>query len=243
MPKHIFRLFFISLLLLNNSCTDDSNPLAIDEIIGSGNFVDYERSLTGFFSVTNEIVAEININHGDIFSFSFSVDENIEKYITSTISNGELVISKSSDINLSDYTLTIDIVMPALKIIALEGVGSFNAGTFNEDSIWLDQSGVGTISLNSHVEYLNSTLAGPGNISLSGTATKHIATHSSIGSLGAYSLNTDTTIITISGVGNAYVDVSDYLNATVSGIGSIYYQGSPVIETTVTGTGVVEPKP
>ena len=76
-----------------------------------------------------------------------------------------------------------------------------------------------------------------GSIILDGEVDKHQITHSGVGSILSYDLLTDTTLATLSGVGDAQIYVSDYLNISIEGDGSLYYKGFPTIIQNITGNG------
>jgi hypothetical protein len=58
-----------------------------------------------------------------------------------------------------------------------------------------------------------------------------------VGYIRAFELETDTTIVEVNSVGNAYVRANDYLRATINDMGSIYYRGYPEIQLEDNGTG------
>lgn len=232
----------VFLIILSLSCSDDDdNPVTPEGIVGSGDIINMSLTLPEFYSIRNEIVATIEITSGDEQTVSMDVDDNIYDYITTTVSNGELIISKSPDVILSEYDLTLNITMTDLKKLTNDGVASIaSTSTFSVDSVWLYLNGVGTIYLDLQADYLKTVMAGPSSVSLVGSAVNHVLTNTSVGSVYSFDFETDTTVVTLTGIGDASVYVNDYLRATITGIGSVYYQGEPTVEATITGTGGIE---
>ena len=241
MFKRELSFLIACLILFSLSCSDDDNPVTPEGIVGSGDIIQMSLTLPEFHSIRNEIVATIAIASGDEQTVSMDVDNNIYEYITTTVSNGELIISKDPDVIFSEYDLTLNITMTDLKKLTNDGVASIaSTNTFGVDSVWLYLNGVGTIYLDLQADYLKTIMAGPSSVSLIGSATNHVLTNSSVGSVYSFNFEKDTTVVTLTGIGDASVYVNDYLRATITGIGSVYYRGDATVEATITGTGGIE---
>jgi Putative auto-transporter adhesin, head GIN domain len=227
-------------LFISVSCSDDI-LVNSNEIVGSGNSTTIIRDLASFHSISCTTEADINISSGSTQSVSITVDDNVVDYIFTAVSrSGSLTISTDPDVNLSDFYLTINLVMTDLELISLSGAGNITGqNSFPSDNVNISLSGAGNISLILDVDYLFSSLTGAGNIILNGTADTHQLVHTGVGNIMAYGLTTESTIATLSGVGLAQVFASSSLNVTIAGIGSLYYKGDPTITSTITGIGAI----
>ena len=74
---------------------------------------------------------------------------------------------------------------------------------------------------------------------LNGNADIHYAGLYSAGNLFAYDLETKTTMISLNSAGNAFINVSDYLEATLTSAGCLYYVGYPQINQSTSSLGRV----
>jgi hypothetical protein len=99
-------------------------------------------------------------------------------------------------------------------------------------------SGSGIISMyNLDTETLTAKLSGSGSIELQGVATTAKLSIPGSGRIKGYSVRTPSTTtgklemndceVSISGSGQAFVYVWDYLDIHISGSGSVYYRGHP----------------
>jgi len=245
--QNILSLFFlIAFLIISNSCTEECNPVdcgndvSNNSIKGSGYLVTESRELVSFNAVHIATAGLVNLTQGDSQSVDVTVDDNLMEYIRLTVSNKILVIDIEPGNSLKNMHLTIDISLPELKLLQTSSAGCFvGKNTFNCNDLNIFSSSAGNIFLNLNANHLYTNLSSAGNASLSGTVSTHDAIISSAGGLHAFSLNTDTTTISLSSAGNAEVFVSDVLNATLSSAGSLFYKGNPVINATVSSMGVI----
>jgi hypothetical protein len=84
---------------------------------------------------------------------------------------------------------------------------------------------------------MDASLAGSGEIELWGIVGEGDLDISGSGKIKAFHLEQDKCHVSITGSGDMYVFVYDYLDAYISGSGNIYYRGNPLIDVKITGTG------
>ncbi len=164
-----------------------------------------------------------------------------EIHLISTKENLELVKYKVSDntLTLSHTQTTITVGVHDTKIIAkvnsnkiksfrIEGAGYITSSIIQKaNDIETNIAGAGNLELNINNNSIHNKIEGLGNVKLKGrtdTATTEI---DGAGNLNAFDLETNNTIVSIEGVGNADVTVSEKLNVTISGIGNLTYKGNP----------------
>jgi hypothetical protein len=101
-------------------------------------------------------------------------------------------------------------------------------------------SGPGAVELNNlSVLRLETTLAGPGRVSLSGVVDTQKVRNSGPGEFDGRRLQSSDADVDLSGLGDVTLCVRRSLRARVSGNGSIYYVGDPDVDSQVTGMGSV----
>lgn len=240
--KYTFMVIFSIAILLCTSCSEEerNHPLMSTTIRGSGVMETQSRTVSDFDEVVLSAAGEVNISFGSPQTVSVTVDKNIMSYVETVLTGSRLDIRIKNGVNAMDYYLVVNIVVPQLKNLELRGAGSITGqNLLRTDDINLTLTGVGSIDLYTEASIVNTLFTGPGTVTLRGTTDNHICTMSSMGTLRAFDLATGVTAMTLSGSGNAEVNVSDTLRANLSGLGSVYYQGNPTIIDVRTGLGRV----
>lgn len=220
------------------SCSDDNPIGSSPTIVGSGNLVAASRTIPTFHSVIFTTVGVVNIKTGTSQSVSLTVDDNILQHIQTTVINGVLTVS--SDVDIDSVDLTLSLTMTDVSGLSLTGVGSLRSQSeIQVDELDLTLTGVGDITMQLAVTEVTTTMTGVGTIELSGSAITHTSVLSGVGAIDAFPMTTDTTRMTISGVGDARVNAADMLYATINSVGSVYYKGNPTVVRSGSGTGAV----
>lgn len=135
------------------------------DVRGNGSVVEQERSARGFDSVALIGVGNVNVHPGREFRVVVTTDGNIQDLITTEVRGTSLRIDMRSNRNLKPTRLTIDVYMPALRSVRLQGVGSFTVAEGGAPSLELILSGVGDIDArNFRAENVNVNLSGIGEI-------------------------------------------------------------------------------
>ena len=91
-------------------------------------------------------------------------------------------------------------------------------------------------------EDLDVTIAGSGNVDLTGDVSALTVTVAGSGNVNAFELISDKAEVTISGSGDVDVDAKTDLAATIMGSGDVTYKGDPAVHKTIMGSGSVEKK-
>ena len=246
---HLQKTMIVTLVLVAMAlaCSEeDSTPTSsdIDRVDGSGVIANEERSVESFHSLTMNAVGHVNITQGTPPSLALSVDDNILPLITTQVSSGTLVISEAPGYDLNNYDLTVNVTMSNVRNLNVSGAGSITAvNQLEADELNLMVDGVGTVYLGLDVDHVTTAVAGVATIMMEGSATRHNCSFTGIGNLNAFGLSTDTTHVIITGEGEAYVTVSQFLRVLIAGVGTVRYYGQPTIDQTITGSGQVTPGP
>jgi len=107
-----------------------------------------------------------------------------------------------------------------LKGLHLAGTGSIEASSVKSSRLVISAGGMGEVTITGTADVLELTLQGSANFKGEGLKTKRAT-------------------VRHTGFGNAFLAVSQMLDATVGGIGSVGYIGTPTVRRTITGVGSV----
>ncbi len=217
------------------SCKQDKWPC----LHAKGNIITNEIDKTGFNKINFETEGTIYLKHDSVYSISITASENIiDKIVFETSGDALNIYSKRCLGNKSDVIIRIS--APDINSISTSGTGIIST----VDSIYADQlelqvSGSGSINANAVANNATAKVSGSGSITLNGGSTNFDIDISGSGDVHAFHLFTNTSSVTISGSGNAEVNVFDYLDVFISGSGNVYYQGNPSLNIEVTGSGSI----
>ncbi|MDR0321077.1 MAG: DUF2807 domain-containing protein [Treponema sp.] len=133
--------------------------------IGNGNVVSQERQASDFSGVTIEGVGNVNIYYAENYKVVVTTDSNIQDIITTKVNGNNLYIDEKNKKNFNPTKLIIDIYMPELRNINLNGVGDIKIISGKYFDFRMDLSGVGNIDAqNYEAENVVVTLSGTGDI-------------------------------------------------------------------------------
>lgn len=197
---------------------------------GNKNVIMEERELDWFNGV--DVGGSVNaiIIKGEENSVRIETDENLHDNVTTVVKNNILEI-KSKGIK-NPTKLNAFITIKDMIILKAGGASDVSGESlFEGDELAIQASGATSLKLDVDVEYLETTVSGAADLILSGRATVHKTTVSGAGSLKAKSLVTDKATYSVTGAGDAYLNVTGELDGSLSGAGDVKFIGDP--ETTV----------
>jgi hypothetical protein len=149
-------------------------------------------------------------------------DDNLLHLITTTVTDGTLVVSQSGDFT-SQQGMEIHVTTPSLAGVTLSGTGALAASRVRAEQFDVDLTGTGSLEASGTAKHLDVKLSGVGDARLRRL------------------LSADTHVV-ISGTGSASVVATKSLDASVSGSGSVTYYGKPQhVKASVGGTGAIHP--
>jgi hypothetical protein len=213
--------------------------------------------LDNFSGIDLSISANVTLHQGPVQEVKVTAASNIIENLQRDVKNGVWDI-KFEDCVRKTGKMEIDITLPSLKSARISGSGDIEGSDLfeGENSLELDITGSGDISLNVNAVNVSADIAGSGDITLatqatavksnisgsgklnfSGNCTSNDATISGSGNLNAFDLLAETADIRISGSGNANISVSNSLIARISGSGDINYKGTPTVDADISGSG------
>ena len=195
-----------------------------DKVEGDGSIVTETRNVKNFYSVNVSGSSKVFITQGNTFDVQVKAYENLLPSLMTTVEDGTLKIAYKQNTNIRNDNSEITITMPSLTGLTLQGDGSINTkGQFiGAENFVINASGSGTISMEN------------------GSANNLRITLNSSSTVKTFGFPVQRAEVTISGSGNAEINVAKTLNGTISGSGNIYYKGAAEsITTKITGSGQV----
>jgi len=207
-------IWLLPLAVVLASCEFASD---INMIEGEGEVITEDRYVGEFTKVESQIAADVEIIESDEPGIVISAQKNLLPYLDTDVRRGTLEISFGDYSVETDSTIAITIFTPSLEEFSLTGVGNIDS-QLPLNSIIL--TGVGNIVAHGATENVNVRITGSGNVDL-------------------YDMPVEIAEISITGVGNVKVFVSNLLDVSISGMGNVYYKGTPTIYSSITGIGQV----
>ncbi len=205
----------------------------------SSNIISETRDLKDFKGVAFANLGDIFLTQGPEFLFTIEGPDNVVELITTRVENELLVIGSDGCFN-GDYMLNIEITAPEFTFINFSGIGSITTvGQIEGNVLVMELMGLGDIEADIYVDSLYTTISGNGTVEYTGEVIRHQFSSSGEVTLNSYSLDTDHTIINLTGIGNNYVHANESLAVVIAGSSIVYYQGNPTVQTEITGSGEV----
>ncbi|MCL2156978.1 MAG: DUF2807 domain-containing protein [Methanobrevibacter sp.] len=214
-------------------------------IVDNANVVSQERTLEGFDAIALDGIGDVKVHPGEEFKVVVTADSKIQEKIITKVEGNTLHINEDENFKTSDAAklknLTIDVYMPELKNVSLNGGGNIDILEGNGSELEISISGIGNVDAKKYkVVNANVKLSGTGDISVWATQTLN-GEISGTGNIDALKGSVETANVILSGTGDISVWVSQTLKGELSGIGSILYKGNPYIKDIhVNGVGSVE---
>jgi len=145
-------------------------------------------------------------------------------------------------LNLTNTIITV-ITTSQLNSIKVAGSTEVNVTEpIKTNTLDLNISGSGEIYLEADVKNLISKISGSGDIHLNGKAVNHQLTIIGSGDILANNLESQKTIVKISGSGKAEVNTIQILDIFITGSGDVIYTGKATVNQFVSGSGEVKQK-
>lgn len=170
--------------------------------------------------------------------------ENLFDIVKVEVKNNHVVLGIKNSYSLGgNNKLVYYVHAPSIIQVGVDGSGNIKGGSdgiINGNTFATRITGSGNIEIEDIVvPVLEATIAGSGNIRLTGNSTKSTFQVSGSGDIRAFGINSDDTDATISGSGNIETTTLHNLNAVISGSGNIRYKGTPVVNVNIGGSGSV----
>jgi len=168
--------------------------------MGNFNVISQERTAEGFNEIALTGMGNINVHPAENYKVIVTTDSNLQDRVATTVNGNTLRITQKSG-SFSSTELDIDVYLPELKSISLNGAGNFNinAGEASE---------------------LNISISGTGNINAQNYQVENITiTHSGVGTSKIWATNTIKG--NLSGVGSIFYKGNPTISVNKTGVGTI----------------------
>ncbi|ASU32610.1 head GIN domain-containing protein [Mucilaginibacter xinganensis] len=193
-----------------------------------------DRHLSGFNGVNVAGPFDVFIIQGSTESVKVEAPSDVIDRIITEVNNGVLkVYSKHDNWNWGNWfgnhkKIAVYVVAKDLNAVSITGSGdvSFKEG-LTTNSLRLKISGSGDMSGKIDVKSLESSISGSGDMRLAGRANTSTVSLVGSGDYTARNLETATTMIRLTGSGDAYVNASEKIDAALHGSGDIHCSGNP----------------
>ena len=209
-------------------------------IEGNSDVQSETRAMGGFDKVKASASYTVNIHHDTISRVVITAEANIIPYIKTDISGSTLELDiRDHYMVRPHYEIIVDVYTPSLSGITLSGSGSINSDHFTTSTMDVKISGSGDIKADASADNVYADISGSGDCDIKGDCLNEVYKISGSGSIKSLDMLAKKCDATVSGSGEMYVNVSDYLNVRISGSGDVYYLGNPSLETSISGSGKV----
>lgn len=251
------RNIIIILALLGGTLLWNTGCNKFPFLEGNGNIVSETRTTVSFNRIENQGEFNVYYVHDTVFLIEIEAESNLIPHIRTIVHGNTLEIDSRENLNPND-AMKVWVHTPTLVGVKLSGSGLINAESVTAPNfdVILSGSGIiygdavtgnfdatlagsGEIDFSIESENTSAVISGSGKIKLIGNSPKANYVVSGSGSIDGVNLLLAECTAKISGSGNIYTSVSDYLNVTISGSGNLYYFGYPDIDSKITGSGNV----
>lgn len=241
MKRLIWIAFSVGLAMLVSNCfidIDDDGPFG-GCIRGSGPIVSQEFLLPPVEGIVLSMPGNVFITQGPEQEIIVEGEGNILDEIELDVRNGIWEIETRRCVRDVD-DLRVFVTIPYVEELSIIGSGNIvSENLLDVEDLYLSIPGSGTIDLAVDADDIDAAISGSGDIVLEGIADDVDLNIPGSGSYRAYGLDAETADVRISGSGNAWVRVRDFLKVRISGSGTVRYRGFPEVDVSISGSGRV----
>jgi hypothetical protein len=210
--RRVFSLFVILFL---------SSPL-----ISVGQDVVETRDVGSFSAIDASGVFKVFLTQGDETIVEIETREDVMDRVEATVKGGVLVLSTKG--NTRNARIVARVTTPSIDKIKMSGASNLvGQNEIQSPELNINVSGASKLELALNTGSLETRGSGAVNITLSGWAEYHNIVMSGASQLRARELETNTTMINVSGASNARVWAKEMLDVKGSGTSRVSYEADP----------------
>ncbi|UGQ44772.1 GIN domain-containing protein [Massilia endophytica] len=194
-------------------------------------------------------VIDLRLRQGDQPSVHITGEKRYVDKVK-VVQNGDTLLldTESRGMKWSRSTVRADVVLPQLRELVSEGVGTMEVSGFKGEEIELTLDGAGSMKVVCDYRRLKANLGGVGSmhlwvaendavdlelggagyVTLGGRSKMLRANLGGLGGLNAQQFQADSVEVELSGLGNATVNARTNANLNLSGLGSVTVYGKPL---------------
>ncbi len=206
-----------------------------------------DRHLSGFHAIGVSGSFDVYITQGSTESVRVEAPSNVIDHIVTELKGDVLEIHDKNEhfdwgnIFSGHRKIVVYVSVKDIRAIKLSGSGDvyFKDG-ISTNRMELTVSGSGDVQGKLNVKVLVTGVTGSGGVKLSGNAETSTVSVSGSGDFSARQLLTSTTMVRVTGSGDASVNASQKVDAHVSGSGDIHYTGgAKQVSSSTSGSGEI----
>lgn len=231
--KQMFLL--LTAIIVLSSCDHES---------GSGNIINEKRSVDEFSGITVGGSFEVEVKVGATQQVEVEADDNIIKYVKTTVSGNTLRIRLEGGHSYNNVHLKVYVTTPGLKKIDASASAEVKVLDVlkNDGKISFDANSSADIEAEVDAPAVDAEASSSGTIKLSGKTKDYTARASSSGDIKSFELLTENADVDANSSGSIDLHASVTLKANASSSGSIEYRGAASVNKSVSSSGSVEKK-
>ena len=134
-------------------------------LTGSGVAATQTRTLPAFTAVDLAGANNVTVHVGGTQAVTVHGDDNLVKYVTTTVQDGTLAIGQSRSFSTKS-PMSVEITVPALDAVTLSGAGVLYVDGVTADHFSVRAPGSGVLSVTGTTTTLDATLSGSGDVRL-----------------------------------------------------------------------------
>ena len=202
------------------------------------------REVAEFSKISLRTAGTVHLTQGDNYSVVVEASDKLMERLETIVKDGKLIIRQEG--KWWNWTTNDDLDV-YITMRDIEGLGVSSSGRiigqnrFKTDDLYLSLSGSGRIEVETESENLKTSISGSGKLIVDGSCNTINVSISGSGKVSAENMRAKSCKASLSGSGNARVNVSEELNASISGSGGVHYRGEPDhVNSRVSGSGRVK---
>jgi hypothetical protein len=186
---------------------------------GPGTVAIEARDVSGFSEIDLSGSGTVLVSVTGTESLTVEAEDNILPLLTTDVRDGRLVLgAKQSILPTRGIVYTVTVIN--LETVTVSGSGSVTAVDVVANGFEVDISGPGTVTPEGISEHLDLSISGSGEFKGEGFVSA-------------------TGTVSVSGSGEALVNVIDDLDVDVIGSGTVRYIGDPAVSDSISGSGEI----
>jgi hypothetical protein len=195
-------------------------------LLSAGQNIIETRDVGSFTAIDASGVFNVFLTQGDETLVEIETREDIMDQVKTSVKGGTLVLSTQG--NVRNAKIIARVTSPVIEQIKLSGASSLvGQNEIQSSELKINVSGASKLEMALNAGSLETRGSGAVNIALSGWAEYHNIVMSGASQLRARDLETNTTMINISGASNARVWAKEMLDVKGSGTSRVSYEADP----------------
>ncbi|MEY8847770.1 head GIN domain-containing protein [Psychroserpens sp. XS_ASV72] len=214
------------------------------KIKGNGQMTTVTRTTSDYDGVNCAGSFDYILVSGTEGKITLEGESNLLEYIITEVKDNQLIVKTQKNVSLRpSYNKTIKITIPFKDIsnVSLAGSGDlYNEDVINASDFTAALAGSGDLTLDIRATDTEAKIAGSGDLTLKGSTNNLEAKVAGSGDFHGFDLQSNHTVVSVAGSGDAEVVSNESLKARVAGSGDIEYRGNPKTkDNKVSGSGSI----